>query len=58
MKRAHIIPMAGGDEYDALTLWRHVLRWKPGTRKVIKRSTAEGSGQREGRIFLRVWLSR
>ncbi|MFA7279390.1 MAG: hypothetical protein WC100_04795 [Sterolibacterium sp.] len=28
MKRAHIIPMAGGDEYDALTLWRHVLRWK------------------------------
>ena len=37
MKRAHIIPMTGGDEYDALTCWRHVYHWKPGTRKAIKR---------------------
>ncbi|MBI5922335.1 MAG: hypothetical protein HY847_11910 [Betaproteobacteria bacterium] len=37
MKRAHIIPMTNGDEYDALTRWRHFLHWKPGTRKAIKR---------------------
>ena len=37
MKRAHIIPMAGGDEFDALTRWRYFLHWKPGTRKAIKR---------------------
>lgn len=38
MKRAHIIPMVGGDEHDALTRWRHYLHWKPGARKAIKRS--------------------
>jgi hypothetical protein len=37
MKRAHIIPMTSGDEFDALTRWRHFLHWKPGTRKAIKR---------------------
>jgi hypothetical protein len=37
MKRAHAIAMAGGDEYDALTRWRHFLHWKPGARKAIKR---------------------
>lgn len=29
--------MTSGDEYDALTRWRHVLHWKPGARKAIKR---------------------
>jgi hypothetical protein len=37
MKRAHTIPMTSGNEYDALTGWRHVYHWKPGTRKAIKR---------------------
>ncbi|MBI3523612.1 MAG: hypothetical protein HY066_03655 [Betaproteobacteria bacterium] len=37
MKRAHIIPVAGGDEYDALTRWRRVYHWKSGTRKAIRR---------------------
>ncbi|MDP1733721.1 MAG: hypothetical protein Q8L44_05080 [Sulfuritalea sp.] len=37
MKRAHIIPMTSGDEFDVLTRWRHVYHWKPGTRKAIKR---------------------
>ena len=36
MKR---IPMKGGDEYDALTSWRHVLCYlgRPGVVKKIKR---------------------
>ncbi|QBI96057.1 hypothetical protein SEA_MISSDAISY_77 [Mycobacterium phage MissDaisy] len=25
------------DERDAFTRWRHVLRWRPGERKAIKR---------------------
>jgi hypothetical protein len=37
MKRAHIIPMTSGDEFDALTRWRHFLHWKPGARKAINR---------------------
>lgn len=31
-------PMKSGDEVDALTRWRHVLFWKPGERKAVKRS--------------------
>jgi hypothetical protein len=31
------IPMKGGDEYDALTGWRKVCKWKAGDRKAIKR---------------------
>jgi len=29
--------MIGGDEYDAFTGWKKYLRWRPGTRKKIKR---------------------
>ena len=38
MRRANFIPMVNGDEHDALTRWRHFLHWKPGQRKVAKRS--------------------
>lgn len=31
------IPMTNGDEFDALTRWRHRLHWKPGERSTIKR---------------------
>ena len=31
------IPLKGGDEYDALTRWRRLLRWRPGERKAVKR---------------------
>ena len=31
------IPMNSGDEFDALTRWRHSLYWKPGERSAIKR---------------------
>jgi hypothetical protein len=37
MKCARAIPMNSADEFDALTPWRHVCRWKPGMRKAIKR---------------------
>jgi hypothetical protein len=29
--------LKSGDEYDAVTPWRRVLRWKAGQRKAIKR---------------------
>lgn len=29
--------LKGGDEYDCLTRWRHVLGWKPGEKRRIKR---------------------
>jgi len=29
--------LKSGDEYDAVTSWRHVLNWKAGERKRIKR---------------------
>ncbi len=32
-----IIPLKGGDEYDALTRFKKYLRWRPGQRKAIKR---------------------
>lgn len=35
MKRE--IPMIYGDEYDALTRWRHSRFWRPGERKQIKK---------------------
>ena len=31
------IPLTSGDEYDALTRWRRVLRWQAGQRAAIKR---------------------
>jgi hypothetical protein len=34
----HYTPMISGDEYDALTRWRHSQGWKPGERRRIKRS--------------------
>lgn len=30
------IPLKGGDEQDAFTGWRRLLRWRPGERKKIK----------------------
>lgn len=38
-QRAHTIPMAGGDEYDVFTNWRHVLCWceKAGKIKRVKK---------------------
>jgi hypothetical protein len=35
MRRKQILK--SGDEYDAVSLWRRVLRWKAGQRKAIKR---------------------
>jgi hypothetical protein len=32
-----LIPLRGGDEYDALTGWRKWLKWRPGERAAIKR---------------------
>ena len=29
--------LKSGDEYDAVTPWRRILRWKAGQRKAIKR---------------------
>jgi len=37
--------MSSGDEYDALTKWKRVFEWRPGTRKAIKR----GFNKRERR---------
>jgi hypothetical protein len=31
------IPFVSGDEHDALTGWRKVLKFRPGERKEIKR---------------------
>ena len=31
------IPMRGGGEYDALSGWKKYFKFKPGTRKKIKR---------------------
>lgn len=43
-----VVPMASGDEYDALTKWRHYLHWHPGQRRRIKRSF-----RRRARRFLK-----
>ncbi len=32
------IPLANGEEQDALTRWKRYLHWKPGERKKIKRA--------------------
>ena len=32
----HRDKMKSGDEYDALTRWRRLLRWRPGQRRRIK----------------------
>lgn len=32
-----LVKLKGGDEHDCLTRWRHVLGWKPGEKKRIKR---------------------
>lgn len=29
--------LKSGDEYDAVTGWRRLLKWRPGERKAIKR---------------------
>ena len=34
------IPLKGGDEFDALTKWRTVLKLRAGVRKAAKRSYA------------------
>ena len=31
------LPLCGGDEYDALSGWRKVLKFRPGARKRAKR---------------------
>jgi len=36
--KAHLIPMRGGEEYDMLTLWRHVLRHDRGRSRWAKRA--------------------
>jgi hypothetical protein len=36
MRKAEI-PMVSGDEHDALTRWKSLLRWRPGQRASIKR---------------------
>jgi len=33
----HREPLKSGDEYDALTRWRRVCSYRPGTVKAIKR---------------------
>jgi hypothetical protein len=35
------IPLKGGDEYDALTRWRKLLKFRPGQRKKAKQSYAK-----------------
>jgi hypothetical protein len=40
--------MVDGDEYDAYTRWRHLLHWRPGQIKAIKRRTHKRE-RREGR---------
>lgn len=44
------IPLKGGDEYDMLTGWRHVLHHRPGQIKKIKR----GYWKRVRRVLRRV----
>ena len=34
----HHAPMIDGDEYDALTRFRHWCHWRPGERSAIKRT--------------------
>ena len=41
------VPMSSGDEYDALTKWRHSLHWRAGERARIKR----GYRRRERRVL-------
>lgn len=31
------VPLKSGDEYDVFTGWRHVIRWKQGQIRRIKR---------------------
>jgi hypothetical protein len=38
MKRGHLIPLVGGDEYDYLTRWRNMLHHKRGQARAAKRS--------------------
>jgi hypothetical protein len=35
------IPMRGGDEFDAFSRWRRLLRWRPGQRKKLKKGYAK-----------------
>lgn len=32
-----VVPLKGGEEYDAFTRWRRFLRWRAGDRRKIKR---------------------
>lgn len=34
---SHRIPMNDGDEYDALSKWKRLFRWRPGKRKAVKK---------------------
>ena len=43
------IPLKGGDEHDALTGWRKLIKFRPGERKKAKRSYIKR---------LRKWLKR
>jgi hypothetical protein len=51
-----LIPMKGGDEYDALTRWKRFLRWRPGERKAIKRGYNKRA-RRVARERIAKWLS-
>jgi hypothetical protein len=35
------IPLRGGDEQDAFSGWRRLLRWRPGDRKRLKKQYAK-----------------
>ena len=39
--KQHPIPMKGGFEYDALSGWRKVIRFRAGQRKAAKQSYAK-----------------
>jgi hypothetical protein len=45
-------PPRGGDEQDAFTGWRHLLHWRPGQRKALKRR-ASRRVRRQARTALR-----
>lgn len=32
------IPLKGGDENDALTRWKRLIKWRPGQRKSAKKT--------------------
>lgn len=48
LMRRRRVPFKRGDEYDALTRWRHYLLWRPGERKAIKRRVSKRERRTKG----------